>query len=211
VTLVRLSTAVRFSLSSAPEMAAPFSQMHIADASADKCRAAEQRLIRAGGSPTAYIGVAEQTAKDVVTRLNPSGLHFIFLDPFNLQALPFSVIKAFSRLKRVDMLIHLSAQDLQRNLGRYIQAGDDRLECFAPGWRDAVRLDQSQRAIRAGILSHWASENRALGLPPAKHAELVSGTTKNQRLYWLIFVGRHELANQFWDKIRSPGGQGQLI
>ena len=95
MTLVRLSTAVRFSLSSAPEMAAPFSQMHIADASADKCRAAEQRLIRAGGSPTAYIGVAEQTAKDVVTRLNPSGLHFIFLDPFNLQALPFSVLKAF--------------------------------------------------------------------------------------------------------------------
>ncbi len=190
---------------------APFSQMHIADASPDKCRAAEQRLIRAGGSPTVYIGVAEQTAKDVVAHLNPFGLHFIFLDPFNLQALPFSVIKAFSRLKRVDMLIHVSAQDLQRNLGRYIQSGDDRLECFAPGWREAVRLDQSQRAIRAAILSHWASEITALGLPPAKHAELVSGPTKNQRLYWLVFVGRHQLASQFWDKIRSPGGQGQLL
>lgn len=193
----------------AREGGAPFSQMHIADTSADKCRAAEQRLIRAGGSPTTSTGAAEQTAENVVTQLNPYGLHFIFLDPFNLQALPLSVIEAFSRLRRVDMLIHVSAQDLQRNLGRYIQPGDARLESFAPGWRKAVRLDQSQRAIRAGILSHWASKITALGLPPAKHAEL--GPTKNQRLYWLVFVGRHELASQFWDKIRSPGGQGQLL
>ena len=190
---------------------ASFSQVHIADASIDKCKATEQRLIAAGGSPSTYVGVAEQTAKQVVKHLNPYGLHFVFLDPFNLQALPFSVIEAFARLKRVDMLIHVSAQDLQRNLGRYIQPGDSRLDNFAPGWRKAVSLNQSQRAIRAGILSHWASKITALGLPPAKHVELVTGPTKNQRLYWLVFVGRHELASEFWDKIRNLWGQGQLL
>jgi three-Cys-motif partner protein len=190
---------------------APFSEIHIADASADKCRAAEQRLIRAGGLPTAYVGAAEQTARDVALRLNRYGLHFVFLDPFNLQALPLSVIEAFSRLKRVDMLIHVSAQDLQRNLRSYIQPEDSRLERFAPGWRKAVSLNQSRRAIRAGILAHWAAMISELGLPPAQHAELVSGPTKNQRLYWLIFVGRHELASAFWNKIRSLSGQGQLL
>ena len=184
---------------------------HIADASVDKCQATEQRLIKAGGSPITYAGAAEQTAKEVVRQLNPYGLHFVFLDPFNLQALPFSVIETFSRLKRVDMLIHVSAQDLQRNLGRYIQPDDSRLDHFAPGWRKAISLNQSQRTIRAGILSHWASKITALGLPPAKHVELVTGPVKNQRLYWLVFVGRHELASQFWDKIRSLWGQGQLL
>lgn len=190
---------------------APFSEMHIADASAEKCRAAEQRLVKAGGSPIAYVGAAEEIARSLLRRLNPYGLHFAFLDPFNLQALPFSVIKAFSGLKRVDMLIHVSAQDLQRNLRSYVQPDDSRLDSFAPGWREAVDLNQSQRAIRAGILAHWASKISALGLPPAKHAELVSGPIKNQRLYWLVFVGRHELASQFWDKIRSVSGQGQLL
>lgn len=189
----------------------PFSQMHIADASAEKCQAAQKRLTKAGASPSAYVGSAEQSAKQVAKRLNAYGLHFIFLDPYNLQALPFSVIEAFARLKRVDMLIHVSAQDLQRNLGSYIRPGDSRLERFAPGWRQAVSLNQSQRAIRAGILAHWASKIGALGLPPAKHAELVTGPTKNQRLYWLVFAGRHELAKQFWDKIRSLSGQEQLL
>jgi three-Cys-motif partner protein len=168
-------------------------------------------LIRAGGSPTAYVGAAEETAKRVVERLNRYGLHFVFLDPFNLQALPFSVIEAFSKLKRVDMLIHVSAQDLQRNLRSYLRPGDSRLDVFAPGWRSAIDLNQSQRAIRAAVLVYWASKISLLGLPPAEHAELVSGPTKNQRLYWLVFVGRHELATRFWDKIRSVTGQGQLL
>jgi len=124
------------------------------------------------------VGAVEQTAKQVVKCLNPYGLHFVFLDPFNLQALPFSVIEAFARLERVDMLIHVSAQDLQRNLGRYIQPGDSRLDNFAPGWRQAVSLNQSQRAIRAAILSHWASKITALGLPPS--------TSKAAQLVWFL-------------------------
>jgi hypothetical protein len=49
-----------------------------------------------------------------------------------------------------------------------------------------------------------------LGLPPARRAELVSGTTKNQRLYWLVFVSRSEFAKGLWDKIRNISGQGEL-
>jgi hypothetical protein len=51
----------------------------------------------------------------------------------------------------------------------------------------------------------------ALGLPPARHAELVSGTTKNQRLYWLVFVSRSDFAKSLWDKIRNVSGQGELL
>jgi hypothetical protein len=50
----------------------------------------------------------------------------------------------------------------------------------------------------------------ALGLPPARHAELVSGTARNQRLYWLVFVSRSEFAKALWDKIRKVSGQGDL-
>jgi three-Cys-motif partner protein len=146
-----------------------------------------------------------------VERLNRYGLHFVFLDPYNLQDLPFSVIKAFSGLKYIDMLIHVSAQDLQRNLDVYATLDDGPLDRFAPGWRKAVDLKQGKQATRAAFIAYWASQIEALGLPPAEHAELVSGPTKNQRLYWLVFVSRSDFAKKLWDKIRNLSGQGELL
>ena len=142
-------------------------------------------------------GNAEDTVGPIVKKLNPYGLHFVFLDPYNLEDLPFSVIEEFSRLKRIDILIHVSAQDLQRNLHSYTKPGDVRLEKFAPGWRSVVDLEQSKQAFRAALLAHWVSRMKALGLPPARHAELVSGAARNQRLYWLVFVSRSDFAKGF--------------
>lgn len=189
----------------------PFSEIHIADASEESCRAAEKRIVSIGGSPTAAVGKAEETVDRIVKRLNPYGLHFAFLDPYNLDDLPFSVLEAFSRLKRIDMLIHVSAQDLQRNLDSYTKSDDDRLEQFMPGWRKVVDPRQSQQATRAALLAYWASKIEALGLPPAEHAELVSGISRNQRLYWLVFVSRSDFAKSLWDKIRNVSGQGELL
>lgn len=190
---------------------APFSEIYIADVSEESCRTAETRLSAAGAVPIAYVGAAELTAREIVERLNPHGLHFAFLDPYNLDDLPFTVIETFSRLKRIDMLIHVSAQDLQRNLDAYTRPDDDRLERFAPEWRQHVDLNQSQRSIRAAILAYWASKIEKLGLSSAEHAELVSGQERNQRLYWLVMVSRHKLAKEFWDKIRGLSGQGELL
>jgi three-Cys-motif partner protein len=196
---------------SARDGGVPFSEIHIADVAEDRCGIAGQRIRGAGGSTISYIGAAEQTATQVMERLNRYGLHFVFLDPYNLQDLPFSVIEAFSRLKYIDMLIHVSVHDLQRNLDAYAKSDDSPLDRFAPGWRRAVDLRQGLAATRAAIFTYWASKIEALGLPPAKRAELVSGQTKNQRLYWLVFVSRSDFAKRLWDKIRNVSGQGELL
>ena len=189
----------------------PFSKIYIADAVAESCRAAEQRIFSLRGSSLAEIGPAEETARRIVKQLNPYGLHFAFLDPYNLQDLPFSVIETFGRLKYIDMLIHVSAQDLQRNLDAYSMSSEGPLDVFAPGWRDAIDLKQTQVATRAAFIAYWASKMEALGLPPAQRVELVSGTMKNQRLYWLVFVSRSDFAKGLWDKIRNLSGQGDLL
>jgi three-Cys-motif partner protein len=121
------------------------------------------------------------------------------------------VIETLNRLQRIDMLIHVSAQDLQRNLHNYTRPEDARLERFAPGWRQQVDLNQSQRGIRASILAYWAGKIEKLGLSSAEHAELITGAERNQRLYWLVMVSRHKLAKEFWDKIRNVSGQGELL
>ena len=110
----------------------------------------------------------------------------------------------------MDMLIHVSAQDLQRNLHSYVKNGDERLETFAPGWRKIVSTTQSQQAIRAGLMNHWLSSIRALGVSPAEGIELVSGE-RNQRLYWLVFVSRSDFATGLWEDIRQVSGQAKLL
>src|SRR5262245_8086643 len=48
----------------------PFSEIHIADASEESCRAADQRLRAVGGRPFVEVGAAEETVRRIVRRLN---------------------------------------------------------------------------------------------------------------------------------------------
>ncbi len=187
----------------------PFSKIYVADESEESVRISQQRLITAGAPVAVEIGPAKDTAVRVAKSLNKHGLHLIFLDPFNLEDLPFSVIETFSALKYVDMLIHVSTQDLQRNLDRYSASADSPLDFFAPGWRDVVDLRQRKDATRAAYIRYWVSKIGDLGFPPARF-ELITGS-KNQRLYWLVVISRHRRAGEFWDKIRNISGQGELL
>ena len=81
------------------------------------------------------VGAAIQTVDRVVNKLNPYGLHFTFLDPFNLGDLAFEVIRKLAEVKHMDILLHMSAQDLNRNLRMYIRNPPSPLDMFAPGWR----------------------------------------------------------------------------
>jgi hypothetical protein len=66
----------------------------------------------------------------------------------------------------------------------------------------------NQQALRRELLKYWSGQVEALGLPRAKHCELITGT-KSQRLYWLIFLASHSLAHKLWSAIssdaKSPG------
>jgi three-Cys-motif partner protein len=189
---------------------APFSRVLIADLNTECVNVCRARLERAKAPVGVYEGPAKETVKKVVASLNPYGLHFAFLDPYNLQSLPFSVIESLSRLKRMDMLIHVSVQDLQRNLRRYIASPDSPVDTFAPGWRDVTDPRLPDRTVRAQIFQYWLECINKLGTHPAEGVELVTGS-KNQNLYWLVLVARHDLAHGLWDKIRDPSGQGKLF
>jgi three-Cys-motif partner protein len=123
------------------------------------------------------------------------------LDPYNLEGLSFDIIRKLSKLK-VDLLIHVSVHDLQRNLDDYSRSGGV-LDTFAPGWGDQVDRNQSINSFRAALMEYWLAEIRKLGKMPAKGVELVEGPA-GQRLYWLVFASEHGLARKFWEAIRDP-------
>jgi three-Cys-motif partner protein len=194
------------------ESKSPFTLMFVADAHPALCDAATIRLRAAGAPVHAEVGLAVETVDRVVPRLDPFALHFAFLDPFNLAALPFEVIRKLSTLKRMDILIHVSAQDINRNLRRYIKNLRSPLDAFSPGWRDHVDVGRPDFYVRARIVEHWRGLLGSAGMDTAEAAELVSGTN-NQPLYWLAFAARHQRALEFWEKIRAlePNPQVGLL
>ena len=194
------------------ESKAPFTQMFVADADPVLCDAAARRLIAAGAPVHVETGLASATVDRVLPLLDPFALHFAFLDPFNLAALPFDVISKLATLKRMDILIHVSAQDINRNLRRYIKNPSSPLDVFAPGWRDHADTGRPDFYVRARIVEHWRGLLKAAGMDTAEAAELVSGPN-NQPLYWLAFAARHPRALEFWEKIRAlePDPQQGLL
>ena len=193
----------------AKEGGAGFNEIFVADSEATLVDAAQARLSARGFPSHKFVGRAEETVVQIVDRLNQHGLHFAFLDPFNLDDLPFFVIQKLAAIKRMDLLIHVSAQDLNRNLRRYLKAQGGPLDRVAPGWRNAIDEREADRNIRQGFLNHWLKLIRGLDMQPSQGIELVSGSN-NRPLYWLVLVARHNLAGEFWDKIRNVTPQGRL-
>ena len=179
----------------------PFTAIHLNDFDQAKSAAVEKRIRALGGAPICYNERADVAVSKIVASVNPKGLHFAFLDPYNLEGLSFDIIEKLSKLK-IDMLIHVSVHDLQRNLDDYSRPGDV-LDSFAPGWRNHVDPKQSINSFRAALMDYWLAELRKLGKLPAKGVELIEGS-KRQRLYWLMFVSEHALARKFWEAIRDP-------
>lgn len=188
----------------------PFTEIHIADANERLVRAATIRLERENAPVRSETGLASDTVSKVIAKLNPAGLHFAFLDPYNLQALPFSVLEKLARLRRIDILVHISAQDLQRNLRRNFDRENSPLDQFAPGWRGKVDFSSSDDlVIRGKILEHWRSLLKGLGMDTAEAGQLITGTG-NQRLYWLALIAKNPLALEFWQKITDNKQQKLL-
>jgi three-Cys-motif partner protein len=187
----------------------PFSEMHLSDLEALNSAALVQRIKALGGAPTSYVGDASVVVDQVMSAINPYGLHLAFLDPFNLAQLPFSIIKKMLRVKRMDMIIHFSLQDLQRNLDKHSRVGGA-LDIFAPGWRDAVDVNQSTAALRAAFVEYWLGTIRSLGTHPATGIPLIVGE-KNQRLYWLVFLSSNPLGQKLWNDVQNLSGQGSLF
>lgn len=186
-----------------------FTALHVADANASFVDATKQRLARLGAQVKPYVGRSEDSVIEVVRQLNMDGLHLAFLDPFDLKSLPFDVIRRLAVFKRMDMIIHVSLMDLQRNLEPYIESQQSPLDIFAPEWRNVINPMNPKATIRKEIFEYWLGLIRNENMQPSQGIEKVTGNN-NQPLYWLVFAAHHSLPMKFWDEIRNISAQHQL-
>lgn len=189
---------------------APFSEVFVADIDKASREATFERLRRLDAPVQELQGSAVDAARTVVQKANPYGLHFAFIDPFSLGALDFQILQSLASLKRIDMLIHVSKMDHQRNLGANITSKESALDKFVPGWRGKVDLKRPQTEIRRQIIEYWRELVKDTGKLTANGWELIKGS-EGQHLYWLLLVAEHKLAHEFWKKVADNDPQGRLF
>ena len=187
-----------------------FTSINISDDDPELLDAATKRLARLGAPVRPVPGPASEAMPRIVASLNRQGLHLAFLDPYNLASLSFDLFQELAKLKRIDVIAHVSVSDLRRNADRYAEEAYDQFDKFAPGWRNKVSKDMATQPLRAAIMQYWSDEVTALGLPQARHKELIRGD-QGQHLYWLILLSRHPLAHDLWQKISSAAEQPSLF
>jgi len=188
-----------------------FTQILLADARQDYLAAAGRRLLDRHAPVRTILGEAREVIDRVIGELSPDGLHLAFLDPYNLGGLPFAIIRKLASVRRMDLIIHVSAMDLKRDLHNYLKPDGPRdLDDFAPGWRNHVDTSQRQDLVRNAIFEYWRSLIKGLGTSPNDCIEVVENS-KSSDLYWLVFVARHELAHKLWQAIANVSPQTRLF
>ena len=155
-------------------------------------------------------GPAVAAAEVIFERPEPHGLHFAFVDPFSLGALNFSIFATLTRRKRMDILVHLSKMDLQRNLDENIGSETSSFDNFAPGWKAIIYVDQAQRRVRTEIVEHWRDLVSKLGTEASTEMRLLKGGN-GQHLYWLLLLANHDLAHKFWKAAANIERQGEAF
>jgi three-Cys-motif partner protein len=186
-----------------------FTEMHLADERQDFCDAVAKRLIDLGAKVKTHALRSEAAAKRIVRGLEKSGgMNVAFLDPFNLGDLPFTIIETFAQLKKIDLVIHVSAMDLIRQMPSAMKGTATSLDAFAPGWRNVIGHAPAGEETRGRFIEHWLTRIRALDFGDARVWKLIKGPT-NQPLYWLVLVAKHPLAAHLWDEANKPP-QGSL-
>lgn len=188
---------------------AAFGKVYIGDLSATNLDHCRQRLEQERLGPVcAFEGTAEVTAQAIARELSQSALHFAFLDPYNIQAIPFTVIQTLADLPKMDILIHFSVMDMQRNIKALMAAG--KLDQFAPGWRNQIDPAVRNASALLAVFHYWCDLIRDLGYFVSDNVERVSGA-HNQPLYWLVLVSKDRLGEQFWDKVSNVTPQPRLL
>lgn len=190
-----------------------FTSMHLADEREDFCAAARARLGRRGANVISYPVEATRAASQVVDALNPHGLNFAFLDPFGFEGLPFTIIQTLARLKRIDVMIYVSAMGLQRMLEDWMGSTRDcPLDGFAPDWRKVAKGRRPDDIVTRGLIfEHWLSLIRKAGFEEAKGKPPLIRGSRRQPLYWLVLVAKHELARKFWNIVSRDEKQDDLF
>lgn len=178
-----------------------FTHVVVGDIKPEHLTACSRRLDALEIKHAALLGAAESTVDEALDRLPTRGLVLAYLDPFNLDQLPFSILRKLAALPNIDIAVHFSVMDLQREIELDFARDASRFEAVAPGWKDHVDLENvTKQGARVAFFNYWLTLAKNLGFGHAHEMPLITNSN-NGPLYRMVFLMRHPLAERLWNSI----------
>ena len=139
---------------------------------------------------------------------NQKVLGFCFLDPYHMQNLHFSTIRALSQ-RFMDFLVLIpSSMDANRNEQNYLKPRSKTLENFLgnPDWRRRWGRERaSGKSFEHFVVEEFGRSMQTLGYidPGLKEAIMIRSDEKNLPLYRLTLYSKHQLGSKFWKETKK--------
>lgn len=181
-----------------------FTQIFVGDLDPEKVSACAARLGALGASVRAFVGPAQQTVPQMVAAVPRGALCLAYVDPYCLNLLDFQMLRQLSMLQ-VDLAIHFSTMDLQRNIALDVSEDRGMFEPVAPGWQSVVpSRSLGVKQLRHAFFDYWLQQLMSLGFTHSKSMPFILNT-QGAAMYRLVFLARHDLPLKVWtDVARDP-------
>jgi three-Cys-motif partner protein len=144
----------------------------------------------------------ERMDKDAKTAGTWSTFNITFLDPEGLE-INWETVEKLARIQRMDMIINFSTGGINRNLHQ-----PDVIDRYFGNqeWREQVTASQPTLRRRQFInvyrkqlerFGYYISTDDSIG-----YHDISMRNSKNAEVYSLVFASKHQLGDDFWQKIK---------
>ena len=186
------------------ERNAPFTELYIGDSEETRRAACGERLRRLDAPVIEVTGNSAEAGKAIVDRLDPYGLHCVFIDPYGLGELRLELLRTLAGVRRIDILIHLSSPHLFRHFESNYSAEQWEFDKFAPGWRSRVPPGLPKDERRSAVIDYWKTLVDQMGMAASPEMHAIRNSA-NREVCWLLLIARRELAQRFWRSVLRHG------
>lgn len=184
--------------------AAPFTHVMVGDLDPIKVTACGARLRALGANVTEFPGPAEETVPRMVAAVPPGALCIAYVDPYCLNLLNFNMLRQLASLK-IDLAVHFSTMDLQRNI--IVDVSEDRgqFDDVAPGWKAAVNPSSlGVHQVRHKFFEFWRQQLLGLQFSHSREMPFICNS-QGAAMYRLVFFARNNMPLRVWgDVARNP-------
>jgi three-Cys-motif partner protein len=186
----------------------PFDEIFINDLDTENVEACASRLRQAGASKITTFNLTANAAAPLIRQRLRDGVHLVFIDPFKVELLPWSLVKPYASQRNIDVVVNFNLADLARTLHLNLSGQAEVLDAACPGWREAIHDVARKGEMRGRIIRLWlqklASECGALY---SREMPLIRDARMGVPKYHVVFAAHHPAPVRVWgDVAREPTG-----
>jgi len=177
----------------------PFGKVFIGDIDPIRNKACEARLKALGAPVRRFDGPADATVFEMVKAVPQGALCLVYLDPYNLALLSYSMISTLAKLPKVDFVVHFSTMDLFRNVAAELGPERKRFDEVSPDWRQRLS-GVANKSLPVAFFDDWFKKVKELDFEFSTAMPLITNDDQRE-IYRLVFFARHDLPIRLWGDI----------